>query len=223
MKPRFKRKKIAQSNLPIKKSKPIVKTKSKTKSNIKNGNGNNGRLTLKQSKFVEALLLDPNVNGTHAALAAGYSKKGVEVRASELLNLIKIQDALAKGRKRLSATSRMNQEWVLKRYEMLADYCIDDFFNDDGTIKPFSEIPKDKLYAIGGFKQSKKTITDKDKTIITDRIKEFKLPDKKSVLDSVGKFLGMDGNNEKDKGRGNTFIGHNIQVNLVNNDNEVVE
>ena len=104
----------------------------------------------------------------------------------------KIDKYIQRKLKVISNKAEIDTEWVLKRYKLLADYSIDEFFYDDGTMKPFSEIPKDALYAIGGFKQSKKTITNKDKIIITDRIKEFKLPSKRMVLDSIGKHLGME-------------------------------
>lgn len=183
-----------------------------------NGNGHNGVLTYKQSKFVGELLSDPKANGTRAVIRAGYSEKGAEVRANELLSNIKIQKALEKGRERLTAKFRIDQEWVLKRYEMLADYSIDDFINDDGSMKSLSEIPKEKLYAIGGFKQSKKTITTKDEEFIIDRIKEFKLPDKKSVLDSIRNQLGFEANGNKDNPLGPTIGQMNIQVNLIKRD-----
>lgn len=156
-----------------------------------NGNGRNGKLTLKQARFIDEFLKDPKGNASQAAIRAGYSIKGVGIQAHYLLNNIKIKAAIDKHRQALLATSRIDQEWVLSRLEMLVDFTIADFFNDDGTMKSFSDIPKEKLYAIGGFKQSKKILTLVDKTIIEDRIKEFKLPDKAKVLDTIGKYLGM--------------------------------
>ena len=158
----------------------------------KNGNGNgNGqkKLTAKQAKFIDEYLVD--LNGTQAAIRAGYSKKTAAVIASQFLIKLNIQAAIAKRREQIRKKVLITQEGVIQRYMMLCDYSIDDFFNDDGTMKNFSEIPKEKLYAIGGFKQSKRTLTKTDEEIITDRIKEFKLPSKRLVLDSLAKHLGM--------------------------------
>ena len=181
---KFKRKDIPKKR--IRNNKPIVK-----KGGNGNGNGRNRKLTFKQSKFVDELLKDPKGNVSQAAIRAGYSIKGAGIQGHLLLKNIKIKTAIEKCRKALMATSRIDQEWVLKRLEMLTEFTITDFFNDDGTMKPFSEIPKEKLYAIGGFKQSKKVLTDKDEEYITECIKEFKLPDKLKVLDTIGKHLGM--------------------------------
>jgi len=186
-----------------------------------NGNGSNGKLTRNEKIFVDEWLIDRN--GTRAykiAYPRIKNDNSAGVAAFNMLRKFKIDAYIQKRLEKLSATSRIDLEWLLKRYEMLADYCISDFFNDNGSMKLFSQIPKEKLYAIGGFKQSKKTLTLKDETIIEDRIKEFKLSDKKSVLDSLGKYLGIfaEDNKQKGFGQGNTIIGRNIQVNLVKRD-----
>ena len=165
----------------------VVSVKGKTK-----GNGKLLPLTPSEKIFADEWLIDRNgVKAYQKAYPRVKNYNTAGVCAFQLLKKPKIAKYINKALAKLSATSRIDQEWVLKRYEMLADYCIDDFFNDDGTMKKFSEIPREKLYAIGGFKQSKKTITTKDKRIITERIKEFKLPSKRSTLDSVAKYLKM--------------------------------
>ena len=195
---KFKRKILPKKRIRSNNKKVIVK---------KGGNGN-GKLTFKQAKFVEELLKDPKGNATQAAIRAGYSIKGGGIQAHYLFNNIKVKTAIDKRRKALMASSRIDQEWVLKRLELLTEFTIADFFNDDGTMKKFSEIPKEKLYAIGGFKQSKKVLSNKDEEYITERIKEFKLPDKVKVLDIIGKHLGMF---EKDN-RIQVVEEHNINV-----------
>ena len=206
---RFKRRPLQSTSLPAKTSPDPVVIKNNGNGN---GNGRNGRLTFKQGRFVDEILKDPKGNATQAAIRAGYSVKGAGIQAFNLLKNIKVERAIAKRRKELMATTRIDQEWVLKRYEMLTEYCIDDFFNDDGTMKPLSEIPRDKLYAIGGFKQSKRTLTTKDKVHITNVIREFKLPRKKEVLDSIGRYLGM---NEKDNQQKRPIVPVQINVTLA--------
>jgi len=166
-----------------KESNPIVKKK---KSN------GNGRLTANQKIFADQWLVDRN--GTRAYKVSYPNVKKDEtagVCAFELLRLPKVAEYISKKLDKLSADAEIDTEWVLQRYKMLSDYSIDDFYNDDGAMKPLSEIPKEKLYAIGGFKHSRKIITLADEVRIVDRIKEFKLPEKKGVLDSIGKYLGM--------------------------------
>ncbi len=166
-------------------------------------------LTAKQAKFVDEYLVD--LNATKAAIRAGYSKKTAFVIGCGNLSKPKIAKAIQKRREELKVRTQIDQEWVLRRYKMLVDYCVDDFFFDDGSMKPFSEIPREKLYAIGGFRQSKQTITEKDKRTITNRIREFKLANKKDVLDSIGKYLGMF---EKDNEQKRPNVVQPIQINV---------
>ena len=194
------------------------KTNGKKKTVPNNGNGN-GKLTPAQKIFCDEWLIDRN--GTRAWKVAYPNISSDNMAASQAsiaIRKLKIKAYIDARLELISEKAEINQDWVLKRYKMLADFCISDFFFDDGKMKPFSMIPKDSLYAIGGFKQSKKTITTQDKQTITDRIREFKLADKKSVLDSIGRFLGMD-NLDNDNRQGQVQIaGQNIQVNLIRNE-----
>jgi len=186
---KFKRKDIPKKR--IRNNKPIVKKggNGKKPNKIKGGNGN-GKLTALRLRFIDEYLKD--LNATQAVIRAGYSKKGADSKGSQLLGIIKVQEAVQKRRLALQKKVQIDQEGVIKRYLMLVDYNIKDFFNDDCTMKPISEIPKEALYAICGFEADKKIITTKDmKTIEETLIRKFKLPDKKGVLDSLAKHLGM--------------------------------
>ncbi len=211
MSSRFKR-----NNLPVKPNNKLVP------SNGDNGNGKNGngKMTANQKIFADEWLIDRN--GTRAYKVAYPKIKNDEsaaVMASLTLRKIKIKAYIDAHLILIRERAEINQDWVLRRYKMLADYHIDDFFHDDGTMKSFSEIPREALYAIGGFKQSKKTITTLDKITITDRIKEFKLPNKRDVLGDIGRHIGMFAKDNEQKGGrvGNqlSIVGQTIQVNLV--------
>jgi len=174
---------------------------------IKNDNKMNGDwLTYNQKLFADEWLKDRNATRSYRAAYPNVKNDNCAAQAgSVLLRNYKIDKYIQRKLKVISNKAEIDTEWVLRRYKLLADYSIDEFFNDDGTMKKFSEIPKDALYAIGGFKQSKKTITTKDERIITDRIKEFKLPSKRMVLDSIGKHLGMFARDD-DNPKGGTYI-----------------
>jgi len=159
-----------------------------------NGGANgNGILTSKQARFVEEYLVD--LNATQAAIRAGYSKKTAHVIGIENFGKPKIAEAIQKRRDELQAKTEMDQNWVLERYKRLVDYDLSDFFDDDGNLKPLSEIPQQALYAVTGFKNIKTRIIDQKanggvKEIHT-LLQDLKLTDKKTALDSIGKHLGM--------------------------------
>lgn len=68
-------------------------------------------LTGKQQKFVEEYLID--MNGRQAATRAGYSPKGAEKIAWQLLKRPHIKKALKERQKEASDKSRVTPEWVL--------------------------------------------------------------------------------------------------------------
>jgi len=218
--PRFRR------TVPPNNKKPTNNSKIKTITVSGNNSGSNGsrsggrksdeRFTVNRKIFADEWLKDRN--GTRAYKVAYPTVKNdniAAVLASILLRKNKVAEYIAKRIDKLSAKAQIDQEWVLERYKMLTDYCIDDFFYDDGSMKPFSEIPKEKLYAIGGFKQSKKTLTLKDEEFVTDVIKEFKLSSKKDALDSLARHLGMfeKDNAQQGKGGGINFNAP-VQINV---------
>ena len=140
-------------------------------------------LTPKQAKFIDEYLID--LNATQAALRAGYSKKTAFVIGWENLKKPYIAEKIQDRRDELKESAEVDQEWLLRRYIKLSDYHITDFFKDDGELKPLSEIPKDALYAVQGLEVVKNT---KDKE---SHIYKFKTSDKRGVLDSIGKLLGL--------------------------------
>jgi len=73
--------------------------------------------TPKQKRFVEEYLID--FNGAQAAIRAGYSKKGADVQASQLLVIPKIAKAVEEGKKRLSIKSERDALWVVRQAERI--------------------------------------------------------------------------------------------------------
>ena len=68
-------------------------------------------LTPKQSAFVQEYLKD--LNGTQAAIRAGYSKKTANEQAARLLANASVQAAVTKGREKLAAKAEVTAERVL--------------------------------------------------------------------------------------------------------------
>ena len=185
--------------------------------NNNGGNGKgNGKLNPRQQLFVDEYLKD--LNATQAAIRAGYSKKTAEQIGSIQLSKFKIQQAVQKRRDKVSAKFQIDREWVLERYKRLIEFHLDDIYDETGKMKPIDQIPKNALYAIQAFKNmTSKTITPMkagekiSETILTD----VKLPDKRAVLDSLARHLGMiEKDNEQPHG-GNSFnFNAPVQINV---------
>lgn len=76
-------------------------------------------LTPRQQRFVEEYLVD--LNGKQAAIRAGYSRKGAEVTASKLLTVPKVAAEIAKGRQEISKRVQIDQDWVLRQWQAIAE------------------------------------------------------------------------------------------------------
>lgn len=189
----------------------MVPTTEQKKCNFPEKSGPVNRMSGKMLRFIDEYLVD--LNATQAAIRAGYSPNSACSIGIENLSKPSIKDVITKRQKELQIKTQMNQEWVLKRYKLLLDYSIEDFFNNDGSMKKLSEIPKEKLYAIGDFKCSKSSIGDEKNKITVNKIKDIKLPDKKGVLDSISKILGLfELDNAQKRSNNNTVMQINVEL-----------
>ena len=82
----------------------------------------------RQYAFVQAYARDPN--GTRAAIAAGYSEATAHVKASNLLNVGKVREAVSAIRNEyqkravaqtLAHQERYSRDWVLSQFEKNAE------------------------------------------------------------------------------------------------------
>ena len=142
----------------------------------------------KQERFVEEYLVD--LNARQAAIRAGYSEHTATEQASRLLTIVKVQEAVAAGRKKLAEKAGVTQERVLKEYARIAFLDIRKIFDEEGNLLPIHEIDDETVAAISGLEVEKRisAIAGPDVQSHTHKIK---LADKKGALDSLARHLGM--------------------------------
>jgi len=149
-------------------------------------------LTPNQKIFADEWLKDRN--GTRAYKVAYPRIKKDETAkaaASRLLTFVNVKAYINTELEKIAENAEIDQKWVLERYKRLVEYRITDFFDDDGNMKPLSEIPEESLYAIQGLEVDTRTIAKGEKSEIKSFIQKFKLPDKKNTLDSIAKHFGF--------------------------------
>lgn len=154
-------------------------------------------LTDKQEKFCQEYLID--LNGTQAAIRAGYSEKTAQEIASE--NLLKpiIQNRLNDLRKPLAEKVGITQEMVLNELAKVGFANLKDYLSDDLDVNKLSDIDTNKAGAIASLKKNVTTF-EGGESVTT----EIKLHDKIKSLELIGKHLGFF---EKDnKQQGNTVV-----------------
>ena len=135
------------------------------------------KLTPKQERFVDEYLVD--LNATAAAKRAGYKDPNI---GRQLITKTNVSAAIQERRGKLRDKLEISQEAVLQELASIAFANGTDFVTVTGagllSVKPTSEVAKNKLPAIAGIKYSQLGI-------------EIKLHDKVRALELLGKHLGV--------------------------------
>lgn len=151
-------------------------------------------LSDKQLLFCQEYLID--LNGTQAAIRAGYSAKSATVDSSRMLTYAKVQEFIQELKLKRSEKLEITSDMVLRELSKIGFSDIGDFFNDGYSIKPLSEL-KDKSKVIQSI-QVDETVGE----FGSSRTIKFKLHDKLSALEKIGKHIGFfekDNEQQKDK------------------------
>lgn len=158
------------------------------KGGSKKTDGKSGEMTAQRIKFCEQYVIDHN--GTQAAIRAGYAKKSAKVAASRLLtydNVInKIRELLAEQSKRTAITA----DAVLEELRRIGFSNIQEFIDDENSVKMIRTIERDKAAAVEAIKVTE-TVYGRGPDAITKTATTFKLADKLSALDKIMRHLGM--------------------------------
>lgn len=80
------------------------------------------KLTAKQQRFVEEYLVD--LNATQAAIRAGYAPKAAKVTACRMLTRANVAAAIVKHQKRPREKTELNEAWVLRNLQEIAERCM---------------------------------------------------------------------------------------------------
>lgn len=143
------------------------------------------KLTDKEARFCDEYLID--LNATQAAIRAGYSEKSAGVIGFETLKKPKVQERIQALQKNIAERNGVTQDRIIKELARIAFVDIASMFQDDGTLKPMSELTEEQTRAIGSIKEFSYTYGDGSEKAT----KEFKLNDKLSAIEKLMKHLGM--------------------------------
>lgn len=133
----------------------------------------------KQKRFVAEYLVD--LNGTQAAIRAGYAEASADVHACRLLGNDKVKAEITEAMQKRSERTEITQDRVLNELAALGFYDIADYAQIEygrAVLKDTSDIPKEKRPAIVSIKEGANGL-------------EIRLADKLRALEMIGKHLGM--------------------------------
>lgn len=144
----------------------------------------------KREMFCREYIKD--LNGTQAAIRAGYSEKTANRIASELLSKPDIQDRVAALQSVRVEEVRIDANYVLKRLIEIDEMDVADILDDGGDFLPIRKWPKVWRTTLSGLDIA--IINSGDTEAI---IKKIKWPDKVKNLELLGKHIGVGAFTEK--------------------------
>ena len=140
-------------------------------------------LTPRQQRFVREYLVD--LNGTQAAIRAGYTKRSARTIAQANLRNPSIADAISVAAKQRAERLDLSADRVFAEYARIAFANMGDYahFGPDGvTLADMSKLSEAQTAAIAEVSESK---TQHGGTV------RFKLHDKLAALNALSRHLGL--------------------------------
>jgi len=145
-------------------------------------------LNAKQQRFCEEYIKD--LNGTQAAIRAGYSKKTAYVIAYENLRKPEIVKEIDLYKEKFRQESKLDGDMIKDELRAISFSNIQDFITSGNAIVDLTTLPRYKTRAVAAIKTRIITTgTGRDK--VTETITELKLVDKRAALVDLGKTEGI--------------------------------
>ena len=114
----------------------------------KKNNRKEKKLTLKQQRFVEEYLVD--FNATQAAIRAGYSEYTAYSIGCENLTKPNIQEFIQEEMNKRSKKTGITAEKILEELSKIAFFDIRKLYNEDGSLKPVTELDDETARVVAG-------------------------------------------------------------------------
>lgn len=143
-------------------------------------------LNPQRRRFVEEYLVD--LNGTEAAIRAGYSARSAKAQASQLLALPEVQTAVSEAQASRSARTKIDADWVLQRLAAEADADVADLYDETGTLKPVKDWP---LIWRKGLVAGLDVEEVREEGAVVAVIRKVKLSDRIKRIELIGKHVGV--------------------------------
>jgi len=139
-------------------------------------------LSDKQQAFVQEYLKD--LNGTQAAIRAGYSVKTANEQAARLLANVSVSEAVKTALEERAEKTGIDAEWVLRRLALEANADVADLYDDKGGLKPVKDWPLI-------WRQGLVAGIDAEVTDTGSIIHKVKLSDRVKRLEMIGRHVGV--------------------------------
>ncbi len=147
-------------------------------------------LTAKQQMFVQEYLKD--LNGTQAAIRAGYSAKTANEQASRLLANVNVSQAVSEAKEERSEKTKIDAQWVLTRLANDATADLAELYDEAGNLKPIHDWPMVfRTGLVAGIEVEELFEGRGENRAPIGRVRKIKLLDRTKVVELVGKHVDV--------------------------------
>lgn len=147
------------------------------------------KLSAKQKAFCEEYIID--LNGTQAAIRAGYSEKTANQQAARLLANVNIQAYIQELLQKRSNRLEITADNVLKEIAKLAFSDIREVFTEQGGLINPNQLGDNIAAAVQSIDVVENVVKDEDGNAQVEYTKKIKLSDKRASLELLAKHLGL--------------------------------
>lgn len=156
------------------------------------------KVSPQQRRFVDEYLVD--LNGTQAAIRAGYKKDNAHAQASHLLSLPKIASLVANRRREMAAQAQLSGAQVLAQLARQAFFDPRRLVDGNGNAIPLGELPDDIAMCIQSVEVDRKMeqveLRSPDGEVIETRMEphvtyKLKFSDRTKSVDMLMRHLGL--------------------------------
>lgn len=172
----------------------------KNKKTSERGAGAFEKLSLQQQQFVLELLKH-KFNATKAAIEAGYSEKSARSKASQLLTIVNIQEAISEQVEELQKRTKADAEYLLTILKEDVEADIADLFDENSNLKPVEDWPpvfRRGLVASLKVESVRSRGDDKGDEVV--RVKEVKLADRTKIKELLGRHKAVNAFGKDEQG-----------------------
>jgi len=167
------------------------------------------KLTEKHIRFSQEYIID--LNGSKAAIRAGYSEISAYSTSSELLSYPKIQVYIQELLEERANRTQVTADKVISELYHLLTFDVSEIFDDNGKFKDIHVIPKELRKAIASIEVYEEYSGKGKNRQLTGYTKKIKFWDKIKVIELLAKHLGLIADKGEQSGdHNNTYVFANI-------------
>lgn len=147
------------------------------------------KLSPRQERFCQAYIKD--LNGTKAAITAGYAEKSARIQAAQLLARPNIFARVSELKEAQAKRLQVKADDVLMELKRVALVDVTLAFDEMGALKPLHEIPEDVRRAIAGLEVAEIYGGEGPQKSVMGLNRKVRFYDKNKALELLGKHLKL--------------------------------